>query len=220
MQTIAASVGGSTTRINVDMTNASLSNNRPWFSVVDNEHRSRLGTGAVSSANVHGLSINDLSVAGSLTFLQVALDHGMVVAKDQGIAGVPGTLCVETVSASSVLTDDALGTVTGIANALYFSVSRVPRLIHRVELPVAATGTITVGAAGTFLENETFTLYDGVNPAVVYQIDTDASVVETSTLRRIALTGSEITSEVRNIVLTAIVNTPALLITATAGGLF
>ena len=215
-QIVTSSNGvGTVNRLTVDMTRNTYSNNRPWFSVVDAEHRSHIGTGAVTSSNIHGLSINDLSAAGDLTFLQVALDHGMIVSKDRGIAGVPGTLCTEVVNASA-LTIDTAGDVTGVIGARYFNLSRVPRLIHRIEIPIKASGTITINMnAGSILDDEVFVLNDGVNPAVTFKFDSNNSVIETNTIRKVSFTGSNTSSQVRNNIVSAINATPVLDITAT-----
>lgn len=219
VQTIAAVGGGTTTRLSVDMSRTSFASNRPWFSVADAEHRSHLGTGAVTSVNVHGLSINDLSAAGDLTFLQVALDHGMIVSKDQGLAGVPGTICTETIPAAAVY-NDTTGLVTGITNARYFRLSRVPTQVLRVELPLPATGkiTVTIGAGDTIDEGSYFILNDGKNPAVRFTFDAgNVGITETNTSRKISILGSEDTAAMRDKILDAINNAPALLITASAG---
>jgi hypothetical protein len=216
VQNVAAETG-TTTRINVDLTRTSFTLNRPWFSVVDAEHRSHLGTGTITSTNVHGLSINDLSAANGLTFLQVALDHGMIISKDQGIAGVPGTICTESIPPSSILTDTG-GTVTGINNMRYFRLSRVPTQVLRIALPLAAQGqiTITIGVGNVINEGCTFILNDGTNPAVTFVFDAgNVGVVETNTLRKIAILGSEDTSTMRSKVRDAINNAPVLKITAT-----
>jgi hypothetical protein len=206
-------------RLAVDMTRNTFASNRPWFSVVDAEHRSHLGTGAVTSTNVHGLSINDLSSAGNLTFMQVALDHGMVVAKDRALAGVPGYMCTEKILEASFLSDNANGDVTGIANAKYFKLSRVPRLVHRVEIPIKASGTIVNSGGGAHLDSHSFTLNDGVNPAVTFVFDSTNAVLETSTLRRIPNSGSNLASQVRNNITAAINAAPILNITAVADSL-
>jgi hypothetical protein len=217
VQTIAAQVG-TTTRVVVDMSRSSYTKNRPWFSVVDAEHRSGIGTGAITRANVHGLSLNDLSVTNGLTFLQIALDHGMIVAKDKALAGVPGTICEETIPISAVLTDGS-GAITGITGAYYFRLSRVPVQILRVAMPIYATGTITVliGPNDVIVSGDSFILNDGDNPAVTFQFDTGFAVTETDTLRKIAFTGAETTEQMRDLILTAINTAPALEITAAPG---
>jgi hypothetical protein len=211
-QLVTSSSGvGTTTRIAIDMTANTYAGNRPWYSVVDAAHRSHIGTGAITNVNIHGLSINDLSAAGDLTFLQVALDHGMIVSKDRGLAGVPGYLCTETIS--SVLTDTS-GSITGIPGAKYFSLSRIPLQVHRVELPIKAYGSITNPAGTLIAEDESFTLDDGQNSAVVFYFDTDNSIVETNTVRRIPYTGSNTATQIRNSIVAAINNAPVLNITA------
>lgn len=122
-------------QLTIDHTQGSYAFNRPWFSVVDNEHRSQIGTGSVTSTNPHGTSGNDLTV-GDLTMFQLQLDHGMVVAKDRSVAKVPGYRCTSSVTAVSV--DDASGTVTGFPNASYLELPYFPVRVGRVW--VVSTG--------------------------------------------------------------------------------
>lgn len=129
---VVSSGGGTTTQLEVDMERTTATYNRPWFSVVDSEHRSYLGTGVVSDVNPHGQSFNDISATEEQTLFQLILDYGMIVAKERGLAGVPGTICEETVPAASIYEDDASGTITGIAFSHYFVLSRYPRLVVRV----------------------------------------------------------------------------------------
>jgi hypothetical protein len=109
----------------VDMGTEVLSSNRPWFTAVDLKHRHQLGSGTVTATNPHGMSISDLSATSGKTFFQLLLDNGMVVAKDKSMAKLPGTLCSETVLATSVITDVA-GIITGLIGAKYFRLSRIP----------------------------------------------------------------------------------------------
>lgn len=41
---------------------------RPWMTTPDKEHRSYVGTGTVSTSNIHGLSLNDLNPLPNMTF--------------------------------------------------------------------------------------------------------------------------------------------------------
>lgn len=92
--------------------------------------------------------------------------------------------------------------------------------IYDIELDAgtAATGTLEANAGGSTIDGENFVLDDGVNPAVTFEFDDDASVVESATLRAVTFTGSETTSEMRDLIITAITNAPALEITAAIGG--
>jgi len=128
---LVASGGGTATQITIDMERTSFAANRPWFSVVDATHRSHVGTGVQTDTNTHALSYNDISATSDLTLFQLLLDNGMIVAKDKGLAGVPGALCTEVIPASAVYVDDAAGTVTGISFSYYFSLSRFPLLVAR-----------------------------------------------------------------------------------------
>lgn len=212
-QTVAASGGGTTLQLIIDQSQTSLASNRPWFSVADISHRSHTGSGIVTNRNIHGLSFNDLSAAGDLTMLQIQLDHGMIVAKDRALPGVPGTICSETISAQSISTDTN-GSVTGVVNARYFRLSRYPRIVHRVEMGVKASGSITVPDGTALVDGETFTLHDGIGAPVVFEFDSDNSVEESETLRQVSFSAGDSVTMIRNAIAVAI-NGSALAITAT-----
>jgi len=83
---------------------------------------------------------------------------------------------------------------------------------------VAATGTLTTKVGASTVDADTFTLDDGVNTPVVFEFDSNASVVETATLRAVAFTGGDSADTIRDAIIAAITNAPALGITATSGG--
>lgn len=97
--------------LQIDYTNASFSFNRPWYSPVDIEHRSFLGSGISTNRNPHGLSFNDLS-SGNLTVYDQVLRYGQVQSRDDDVKGIPGFLCKENITPSRVLTDTS-GSITG-----------------------------------------------------------------------------------------------------------
>lgn len=131
--------GAITSELTVDHTDASYAFNRPWFSVVDNFHRSQVGTGQVTPTNPHATSGNDLTV-GDLSILQLQVDHGLIVAKDRSIAKVPGYRC--TTAVTSILTD-ASGTLTGYANANYIELPYFPVRVGKVW--DASSGDVLAG---------------------------------------------------------------------------
>lgn len=115
--------------LQMDYTASSYSFNRPWYSPVDVEHRSKIGSGAVTDTNPHGTTFNDLS-SGSLTIYDQTLPTGVVLAQDQATKGIPGTICLETVTVSRILTD-AGGSATsgsrfGGVGAKYIVLSKFP----------------------------------------------------------------------------------------------
>lgn len=117
------------TSLQFDYTNTTYSYNRPWFSPVDVEHRSFIGSGTPTVNNPHGLSFNDL-VSGNLTVYDQLLQTGLIQGRDDDVKGVPGTLCSETISTSRILTDTT-GAVTansryGGVGASYIVLSRYP----------------------------------------------------------------------------------------------
>lgn len=134
VQEIASGGGATTTALVVDMDDAALSVNRPWFSVVDMEHRSFQGSGAQSAQNPHGLSFNDISASADFSLFQMHLDHGMIVSKDENLAKVPGKVCREEILAGAISVDTT-GAVTGVLNAIFFQTDRFPTTILRATDP-------------------------------------------------------------------------------------
>jgi len=104
---------------------------RPWFSPVDIEHRSMVGSGTVSYTNPHGNSVNDFAI-GNFTFPQLMSHIGMVVAQDKSVPNVPGTVCSTAVPAGLIKTDDGSGTVTGIPGAKYIDLGFYPTALGEV----------------------------------------------------------------------------------------
>lgn len=114
-----------------------LATNRPWFSPVDIEHRSFVGTGVQSISNPHALSLNDISAAAGKTLFQLMLNTGMIVGKDIAQAKVSGQFCQETIPSGSVL-EDATGQITGVTGARYFYLSKHPTQLFRCTVSNAA----------------------------------------------------------------------------------
>lgn len=118
-------------RVSIDLTRTNVTANRPWFSPVDIQHRSEIGTGSTDTP--HRLGLNDLS-QGDLTLYDQLLNYGMVVGRDRDVPGVPGSLCLETLTPAVVQTDTA-GTVTGTAGQKYVELTRFPiRLVGAYSL--------------------------------------------------------------------------------------
>lgn len=120
--TISTSTNSLGREVAVDLSNTTLTVNRPWFSPVDIEHRSNVGTG--SSSVPHNLGLNDLA-QGSLTLYQQFLPHGVVLGRDHDAPGVPGDVAYEIVTPSRVETDTD-GSVTGAVSQRYVQLTRYP----------------------------------------------------------------------------------------------
>jgi len=105
------------TVLSIDTSNNVNAFVRPWFSAVDVQHRSYLGTGTQTDTNTHAVGFNDIS-AGALTLYQQSLQHGIVIARDLDVPGCPGKLCSELVDNLRVLTDGS-GDITGTAGRQY-----------------------------------------------------------------------------------------------------
>ncbi len=168
--------GGTTTELVVDMTQDQLSTNRMWFTPVDIEHRSFVGSGVVSSSNPHGMSLNDISASGSQTLFQLHLDHGMIVSKDRDMAKVPGKICEETILSGAVSVD-VTGSITGILNAYYFETTKFPTQVLRCT--DAATKTFDYAPVTLPRKNIVFLLpndqYVGGTDLTIYYMSTDAA---------------------------------------------
>lgn len=103
--------------LNVDLSQSVYSYNRPWFSIMDIQHRSYVGSGAVTTRNPHGTSTNDLTVAGNVGLFQGLSDTGIIVSRDYQINKMTGALrCSESIPLNRILTDTN-GSVT--ANSVY-----------------------------------------------------------------------------------------------------
>lgn len=108
--------------LSVDLSRAALPSNRPWFSVVDIQHRSEQGTGAEGVP--HRLGLNDLS-QGNLTLYDQLLNYGVVLGRDTDAPGVPGGLCFETITSARLETDTD-GSVTGTISQPFVRLTRYP----------------------------------------------------------------------------------------------
>lgn len=97
----------------IDMSQTAYAFNRPWYSIVDSEHRSFLGSGFSTPKNPHGTTLNDLS-AGSIPFYTQIAQTGLVLSLDFMSKGLPGKLCAETISPSRILVDVS-GSITALS---------------------------------------------------------------------------------------------------------
>lgn len=122
------------TELVIDLDDAALSVNRPWFSPVDIEHRSFVGSGVKSDQNPHGLSFNDIAATADFSLFQLHLDHGMIVSKDETLAKVPGKVCQEEILVGAINLDTT-GAVTGVTGAVWFRTSNFPTQVLRATDP-------------------------------------------------------------------------------------
>jgi len=156
--------------LSIDLTRNSYAFNRPWFTVRDVEHRSKIGSGLITENNPHGTDLQDLSSAG-LTLYQQLKPRGGILAKDVSYYGYAGKICSEEITLSR-WESDIKGTVTTptgqppLAGRYYVRLSKLPvrtGSLYFVGKPwepipyewVEGTRTIILGA----LENPT--LYEG-----------------------------------------------------------
>lgn len=115
---------------------------RPWFSIHDDEHRSKIGSGSVSDTNPHGTSPDDLSV-GAFSLAQAFLGQPAgILARPLAWGRYPGTICTEVIPAGNFILD-ATGTITGTGGAWYSPLGFWP---HRL-LGARLTSSITTKIA-------------------------------------------------------------------------
>lgn len=127
----------STTELLLDYTSNTYSFNRPWFSLVDSQHRAFKGSGEATARNPHGTTFNDLST-GSIPFYSQIYNKGAVFSRDGDIKGRSGYACVETIDPSAIK-NDSTGNVTSISrfggiDAKYIELSNFPTSIGSAHL--------------------------------------------------------------------------------------
>jgi len=127
---------GSGQELQVDLTQNSYSFNRPWFSIVDIQHRASIGTGTVTTYNPHGMSYNDLSTTGNVGLFQGLANTGLVVSRDRNRAKMTGAVyCVETIPLSRIKTDSGgvtSGSPYGRVGAQYCELEAFPTRLGSV----------------------------------------------------------------------------------------
>lgn len=85
--------------LSIDLTRNTYSFNRPWYTVRDVAHRTKIGSGLITDNNPHGTSLQDLSSAG-LTLYQQLKPRGGIIAKDITYYGYAGKICSEEINLS------------------------------------------------------------------------------------------------------------------------
>jgi hypothetical protein len=136
---------------------------RPWFSAMDTEHRGSVGSGIISNNNPHGLSLEDLSSSGGLSYW-----------RQQDITG----------AVSAVLTGDRYGDLTKLfvpAVDLQSAIATTGEsAAFFYDIPSGAAHVLTVRDVA----NEdgiayNFTFERSTHRLVVYSVPTDANGVPT-----------------------------------------
>lgn len=106
---VAVLSSGSSQSLQIDQTQNTYSFNRPWYSTVDTQHRSHIGSGTVTPTNPHATSINDLTIPGTVGVFQGLTGEGMIVSRSRLRNKMLGAvLCNQQV----VVLQDSTGTIT------------------------------------------------------------------------------------------------------------
>ena len=109
------------------------------------------------------------------------------------------------------------GADAGDHNATYIDVIN-PATGQGLTVDGRATGRITTVGGALLIDGETFVLNDGTNAAVTFEFDSNASVVQTATLRAVNFTAGDSAATVAATIIAAINTAPALNINASSGG--
>lgn len=109
--------------------------NRPWFTPVDVQHRSQVGTGVVSSTNPHGIGINDLAAGAGSHVYDHLTSSGMIWSKDSSVPGISGSLCYDEFADADIQRDNT-GTKTASSwfsgfGTLFVELSQYPNVVHK-----------------------------------------------------------------------------------------
>lgn len=115
--------------LSIDLGSSSYSFNRPWFSAIDIKHRSSVGSGTVTTTNIHGIGFNELN-AGNYTLPQLILRPGAIAARPQSVVNVPGRCCISEIPNGSIKTD-TLGEL-GLIGAKYVELAFFPIRLGKV----------------------------------------------------------------------------------------
>lgn len=159
-----------------------------------------------SIQTIHGAEISD----GEFFTLDDGVNPAVTFEFDSG-GGVSGSNEAVAFTAG----DDADTIKLAIINAV--NTSSAPLAISGSDLGsgVKATGSITTIDPGDILEGETFTLNDGINPAVIFEFDTDASVSGSNVA--VDISAAADSDDVKDAIITAVTGA-TIDITASDGG--
>lgn len=151
---------------------------RPWFSLVDKEHRSKVGTGIISESNPHGQSINDLDGLPGLSYYEQQ-DLIGVISTYSGGPNHYGDL------SRLYIPDAALinaSTVTGSAISFSGSTLLTPTLTLQDASGFATSGSVLIGTQTFLYTNKNGNVLEGLElqgvPGVVvpHDVPTGAAV--------------------------------------------
>lgn len=189
------------TSLIIDNGRDTLSYARPWATPKDTEHRSQLGSGVQTPTNPHATSANDLTVGSYSMWQAMAGAPSCVLARPVSVGRVPGTLCSETLSASSFILDTS-GRVTGHLGARYAALGYWPERLTSVTLSSSPTTEV---AAWIPRGRNVLAVFDPVNFSSPVNLDVYYTKVEAGALpgSLIGLTSIEVGQPNENEVLVA-----------------
>ena len=98
------------------------------------------------------------------------------------------------------------------------SVNTDDPILPSTHIGNAAVGSIIEVSGGFHVDGENFVLDDGVNPAVTFEYDDNASVIQNPVLRAINFTAGDSDATIALTALVAINNAPTLAVTASPAG--
>lgn len=105
-------VTGGGQALQIDLTQNTYPFNRPWFSLIDTQHRAFLGSGTVTDKNPHATSINDLTVPGTVSLFSGLTGQGVVISEARLRNKMIGALiCNDSITFANIKTDSS-GTIT------------------------------------------------------------------------------------------------------------
>ena len=155
--------------LSVDLTSNTYYFNRPWFSIQATQHQSYFGSGTSTPQNIHAISFNDLTTAGSVSLFSGLCSTGLVVSRDIYTSKMVGAIsCSEIITLTRILTDVA-GTVTanspyGGIGASYCQLITFPTRLGSVYV----TGNKTAAIAAEVIEGTNTLVFGPQEPLNSY----------------------------------------------------
>ena len=162
--------------------------------------------------NIAGKTLDAKAVVNTRLFLAQSVSHGNTNVTVSSAGNLPWA---DAVDRTGVPIFD--GADAGDHEATYVEVIN-PSTGQALTVDGRAVGRITAIAGASLIDGEVFVLNDGVNPAVTFEFDDNASVVQTNTLRAITFAGGDSAATVAATIIAAVNSAPVLNINSSTGG--